>query len=643
VSKYRYSQKIGRGGMAEVFLGMQEGMGGFEKLVVIKRIFQHYCEDERFLQMFMDEARLAASIRHPNVVEILDIERDATGFFIVMEYLSGETLGYVIPTLQSRDELPPPHIVCRIGAAIAAGLHQAHTAHDATGAPQPVVHRDVTPSNVIVCYNGVVKLLDFGVAKAIAGEGETRVRGVKGKLSYLAPEQIANAPVDGRTDIFQLGIVLHEMLTGRGLFHASNAHQRVLAVMEREIPPPSLIHPDVPPIVDEIVLAALARDPDQRLATAEVLRARLEEAIAHMGQPASDRDVGAWMRETFSEAYNRRLALERSTASHMRQSRQIPQSLPPGAVPSWTAGTGEGSQPSYPGSGSGPTTGTGVGMGSGTGSGVVSNMTSGMGSGVSSQPMLLGAEPSTMTTMASEALQPRRKERQRRTWVAATLLLLVVTGGTGIALSLLDGGADAEIEPASEPGAPAGPQQIEIAPVDVARTPGRTTDQTPGQTTDQTTDQAPENSAGPAQPGPTTTYVVEIHAEPASAVIELDGTAVARGSFARALPLDGNNHVLVISADGFKPRVITFRDEPPAKEVALERLSIARDDDDRRDRGSSSRSERRAREAAALKAEQSRATEQNTTAPATDNADSASRRRNDAKRPTTDNLDPWAD
>ena len=623
MSKYRYSQRIGRGGMAEVFLGMQEGMGGFEKLVVIKRIFQHYCEDERFLQMFMDEARLAASIRHPNVVEILDIDRDATGFFIVMEYLSGETLGYVIPTLQSRDELPPPHLVCRIGAAIAAGLHQAHTAHDATGAPQPVVHRDVTPSNVIVCYNGVVKLLDFGVAKAIAGEGETRVRGVKGKLSYLAPEQISNAPVDARTDIFQLGIVLHEMLTGRGLFHAGNAHQRVLAVMEREIPRPSLIHPDVPPFLDDVVLAALERDPDRRLPSADVLRARLEEAIVKIGQPASDRDVGAWMRESFSEAYNRRLALERSTASHMRQSRQVPSTLPPGAIPAWTAGTGEGSQPSYPGPGSSPI--TGAGMGAGAGSGVMSNMGSGagsgvmsnMGSGVSSQPMLLGAEPSTMTTMASESLQPRRGEaqRRRRTWLAATLLLLLLAGGTGIALSFLDGGADAEMQAAVQPVAvppvavmPAQPEQAAPAPAE----------------------------AQPEQPP--ATFVVEIEAEPASAGIELDGTTVAHGSFARAFPMDGSNHVVVISADGYKPRVLTFRDAPPVKRVELERLVVADQDDDRRSR-SSSRSSRRGREPAA--AEQTRVPEQTTPAPATDN--DSSRRRNDVKRPTTDNLDPWAD
>jgi serine/threonine-protein kinase len=587
----------------------------------------------------MDEARLAASIRHPNVVEILDIDRDATGFFIVMEYLSGETLGYVIPTLQSRDELPPPHLVCRIGAAIAAGLHQAHTAHDATGAPQPVVHRDVTPSNVIVCYNGVVKLLDFGVAKAIVGEGETRVRGVKGKLSYLAPEQISNAPVDARTDIFQLGIVLHEMLTGRGLFHAANAHQRVLAVMEREIPRPSLIHPDVPPFLDELVLAALARDPDKRLPTADVLRGRLEEVIARMGQPASDRDLGAWMRETFSEAYSRRLALERSTASHMRQSRQAPVTLPPGAVPSWTAGTGEGSQPSYPGMGSAPgsgsvTTGTGAGMnmGSGVSSGVIPHMNTGMGSGVSSgviphmntgmgsgvsQPML-GTEPSTMT-MASEALQqPRRGEsqRKRRTWLAATLLLLLLAGGTGIALSLLDGGADAEMQSA------VAPQPVAVPPVTVTQTP-----------------EPPAPTPAPAEEEPeqaVETFVVEIKAEPASAGIELDGTTVAHGSFAREFPKDGSNHVIVISADGYKPRVVTFRDAAPVKSVALERLVA--EDDDRRSRGSS-RSSRRDREPEA--ATPSRAPEQTTPPPAPDN--DSSRRRNDVKRPTTDNLDPWAD
>jgi serine/threonine protein kinase len=594
--------------MAEVFLGMQEGMGGFEKLVVIKRIFQHYCEDERFLQMFMDEARLAASIRHPNVVEILDIDRDATGFFIVMEYLSGETLGYVIPTLQSQERLPPPHLVCRIGASIAAGLHQAHTAHDATGAPQPVVHRDVTPSNVIVCYNGVVKLLDFGVAKAVmSGEGETRVRGVKGKLSYLAPEQIANAPVDARTDIFQLGIVIHEMLTGRGLFHASNAHQRVLAVMEREIPRPSLIHPDVPPMLDDIVLAALERDPEKRLKTADELRAQLEQAILVMGAPASDRDVGAWMRETFSDAYSRRLALERSTASQMRQSRQVMSSPPP----SWTAGSqpGEGSQPSYPGSGP----------------------SFGPGSSPGSQPQPNASEPSTMT-MASEALQARKSapQRWRRTWLAATLLLLLVAGGTGIAISIANGGPDG-----AERGA--GDGEARAASAAEAQRPAAQPEVAPPEA-------PPVVVAGeqPAAPEPAATYKVELEVEPEDAVIELDGAVVGQGSFAKELTADGASHVLVIEADGYKPRVITFRDQPPERRVELQALSGHGDDERRTSRGSRSRRSRDSDADDTTRSEQARSTE---TGPAPEPAadTDSQKRRTDSRRPTTDNLDPWAD
>ena len=599
MSKYRYSQRIGRGGMAEVFLGMQEGIGGFEKLVVIKRIFQHYCEDERFVQMFMDEARLAASIRHPNVVEILDIDRDATGFFIVMEYLSGETLGYVIPTLQSHDVLPPPHLVCRVGAAIAAGLHQAHTAHDATGAPQPVVHRDVTPSNVIVCYNGVVKLLDFGVAKAImGGEGETRVRGVKGKLSYLAPEQISNAPVDARTDIFQLGIVIHEMLTGRGLFHAGNAHQRVLAVMEREIPRPSLIHPDVPPILDEIVLAALERDPAKRVQSADELRGRLEQAISSMSQPASDRDLGAWMRETFSDAYTRRLALERSTASHMRQSRQVMSST---NAP-WTPGqsqSGEGSQPSYPGGSVGTSP---------------------------SHPMLLGShEPGTMT-MASEALLLRGKapQRRRRTWVLASLLLLVIAGGTGVVISMADGGADgakADVEAASAP-APNPPVQVDVG--------------------SDTVGEPAVAAREPAAPPRPATYTVELQVEPRSASIELDGAVVGHGSFTQELSADGNNHVLVISAEGYRSRILTFRDEPPEGRVTLQALPGAGNSDRRASRGRPQRRGRGGDAADTARTEQTRAEPPPNPEPETKH-DPVQKRRPDTKRPATDNIDPWSD
>lgn len=327
MSKYKISRRIGRGGMAEVFLAVQEGIGGFEKLVVVKRIFQQFCSDAHFVDMFLQEARLAASIRHPNVVHINDIEQDDEGYFLVMEYLSGESLAYTWEALRSRQQRMPPNIACRIGAAVAAGLHHAHIATDAAGNPQPIVHRDVTPSNLIVCYNGVVKVVDFGVAKATLSEGHTRAGALKGKMSYLSPEQVEDLPIDGRTDVFQLGICLHEMLSGRRLFKGKNDHQKMQAVMEKEIRPPSYFNPKVPRVLDEVILTALERDPQRRHQSADALRRALEGALVELGSAVSDSDVGEWMRESFPDRYAERLSLERECVSQIREGRSRPGEL----------------------------------------------------------------------------------------------------------------------------------------------------------------------------------------------------------------------------------------------------------------------------------------------------------------------------
>ena len=235
--------------MGEVYLGLQEGAGGLERFVVIKRIDPEFVKDENFTAMLLEEARLAASIRHPNVVQILDIGHSVDGYFIVMEYLSGETLLYLTRTLQVRGERMPPSIACRIVAEIAAGLHCAHAATDPDGDPQPIVHRDVTPSNLLVCFNGVVKIVDFGVAKVTLLDGDTRGGAkvnVKGKMSYLAPEQLYDKPVDGRADVFQLGICLHEFLTGTRLFRAETDEKRVMAVLRQPIPAPARSCPRCP-------------------------------------------------------------------------------------------------------------------------------------------------------------------------------------------------------------------------------------------------------------------------------------------------------------------------------------------------------------------------------------------------------------
>src|SRR6266545_3179646 len=288
-------------------------------LVVIKRIYPQFGDDEHFTGMLLEEARLAASIRHPNVVQILDIGKDASGYFIVMEYLSGETLVYITRSLRARDLGVPPAIACRIAAEVAAGLHCAHTATDPAGHPQPIVHRDVTPSNLIVCFNGVVKIVDFGVAKAILHEGQTH-GGVKGKMSYLAPEQLDDKPLDGRADLFQLGICLHELLTGTRLFKGDSDQQRAMAVLHQRIPPPSELMPNLPKELDEVVLWALERDPERRPATADDFRRALELAAADVGV-VSGHDLGGWMRSALADRLAERTRFERHCMAEMREER----------------------------------------------------------------------------------------------------------------------------------------------------------------------------------------------------------------------------------------------------------------------------------------------------------------------------------
>ena len=315
--------------MAHVSLAKQEGIGNFEKLVVVKQIEPRRRHDEELVRMFLAEARLAARLRHPNIVEIYDVGVESGEYFIAMEYLSGENIRIISQTLSDRGETVPPAIASRIVASIAAGLHHAHTCTDASGDPRPVIHRDVTPSNLIVCYNGAVKLVDFGIAKALHDsdgdeEDATQAGVIKGKLSYLAPEQLQHSPADERTDVFQLGIVLHEMLTGQRLFGGASARQKISAVNSRLIPAPSSVNPEVPAVLDVITMSALERDPDARLQSADELRQGLEDVLASMGSYISDHDVAVWMRESFAGLHRQRQRLEQSvtagTASDVRTS-----------------------------------------------------------------------------------------------------------------------------------------------------------------------------------------------------------------------------------------------------------------------------------------------------------------------------------
>ncbi|MBL9039185.1 MAG: serine/threonine protein kinase, partial [Archangium sp.] len=211
--KYFLVRKLAEGGMAEIFLAKQLGVEGFEKNVVVKRMLAHLSGRPDFVTMFLDEARLAASLSHPNIVQILDLGFEAGCYFIAMEYLAGEDMSAIIRTCASRRSLVPLPIALRIVADAARGLHFAHTVTDANGRPMNIVHRDVSPSNVFVTYTGQVKVLDFGIARAESRVSTTKAGVVKGKYQYMSPEQAAALPVDGRSDVYSLGVCLYEAVT----------------------------------------------------------------------------------------------------------------------------------------------------------------------------------------------------------------------------------------------------------------------------------------------------------------------------------------------------------------------------------------------------------------------------------------------
>ncbi len=517
MAEYRISRRIGRGGMAEVFLALQAGPGGFEKLVVVKRIFKHFCEDERFVQMFLDEARLAASIRHPHVVEILDIVKDDDGFFIVMEYLSGENLAYVFEELRDRDALMPADLVCRVGAAIAGGLHSAHISTEVDGSAHPIIHRDVTPSNLIVCWNGTVKIVDFGVAKAAVGEKQTRPGMLKGKVEYLAPEQVEDRPVTPRTDVFQLGVVLHEMLTGHRLFEAETDHKIMSAVLERPIPRPSALRPGLSPRLDDVVMAALERDPARRLASADELRRGLEEVIAESGGRAGQEALSEWMHETFPARFEDRREVERECVQQVREGRpssEIPAVLAPFA----------------------PTA-----------------------------PVAFDVERTTSATVAE---RPSRRPLGRATPLRRrrrNVVLAAAAGGVIAAAALAwvwwpSGASSHEIATADRPTVARGGGVADST----RDTPPRRDRPNPIPAAAPAAATAAASDAGPPS------FEVLLDVAPAHAEILYDGKLVARGHFAGVFPRDGKNHHLEIRAPGHRTHSIVFRDAPPPPRVVLE-------------------------------------------------------------------------
>jgi eukaryotic-like serine/threonine-protein kinase len=298
--KYRLIAELGHGGMAEVFLAIASGPAGFNKLVVIKQIRDQLADDPEFLAMFLDEARLAARLNHPNVVQTNEVGEDGRRYFIAMEYLEGQPLNRIVQRL-ARDGRLSLAMHVRILIDALAGLHYAHELTDFDGTQLQVVHRDATPHNIFVTYAGQVKVVDFGIAKALGSSAETRAGVLKGKVSYMAPEQALGEKVDRRADVFAVGIMLWEALAGRRPFKGQNDVVILQKLVAGEIPSPGTVREDIPELLEAICMKALAHDRDERYASAEDMQRALEAALEKLGERPQLRAIGDLVTKTFAD------------------------------------------------------------------------------------------------------------------------------------------------------------------------------------------------------------------------------------------------------------------------------------------------------------------------------------------------------
>jgi serine/threonine protein kinase/ABC-type branched-subunit amino acid transport system substrate-binding protein len=305
--RYRLIADIGRGGMSDVFLAVTEGTEAaaqFQKLLVIKLLKRELGEDPDFVKMFLNEARLAARLNHPNIVQTIEIGNAGSRYFLAMEYLEGQPLHRVFRNAEARDNLS---LAMRLFIMVQTlgGLHYAHERSDYDGSPLDIVHRDVSPSNLFVTYDGQVKLMDFGIAKARDSEAETRVGVFKGKVAYIAPEQVRGEGVDRRADIYSAGVLLWEMITGRRLWAGLTQAETLKRVMMGEVPKPSSIDPRVPRELEHIVMKALALHKEDRFETAADFGAELERFSEHLLPAVIGRDVGSVVSQAFTEDRSR--------------------------------------------------------------------------------------------------------------------------------------------------------------------------------------------------------------------------------------------------------------------------------------------------------------------------------------------------
>jgi serine/threonine-protein kinase len=299
LGKYRIIAKLGTGGMAEVYLAVAHGAMNVNRLVVVKRLRDEQANDEASREMFLDEARLAARLNHPNVIQTFEAGSEGGSWYLAMEYVEGQPLSRVLQKMKQEGLAMPPKMAARIVADALNGLHYAHSLCDFDGTPLEIVHRDVSPQNMMITYGGVSKIVDFGIAK-VSGSKETAHGVFKGKVAFMAPEQVLGEKVDARADIFAAGIVLWEALTGTHLLAADTPARTLYNLMNKPIPRVSEVRSDVPLELCAVVAKALERDVDNRYSSAKAMRDELEELITKNGG-LTDEAVGELVTELFAD------------------------------------------------------------------------------------------------------------------------------------------------------------------------------------------------------------------------------------------------------------------------------------------------------------------------------------------------------
>jgi serine/threonine protein kinase len=299
--KYYLLDRINTGGMAEVFRAKAFGVEGFERIVAVKRILPTIAEDIDFITMFIDEAKIAVQLNHANIAQIFDLGKVGDSYFIALEYVHGKDLRSLFDLRRSQGEPMPITVACYVIMKVCEGLDYAHNKRDASGRDLELVHRDVSPQNILISHDGEVKLIDFGIAKAAGKAGKTQAGILKGKFGYLSPEQVLGEEIDRRSDLFGIGIVLYELLTNERLFAGDSDFSTIEKVRNVEVPPPTTFNKNIPRALEDLVLKSLARDRAVRFQTAMELHDELQRFLYSRGESFGRRDLSAWMRKNYPE------------------------------------------------------------------------------------------------------------------------------------------------------------------------------------------------------------------------------------------------------------------------------------------------------------------------------------------------------